>query len=707
MKRELILEGLGCAVCAAKIESEVNELEGVTAAMNFAAKTLTVNADVETENLVDRVTAIAHRYEPDIVVRLKPDKASGAASRSDAGEEKEDSGSRRRQIVKLAIGGALYLAGILFHFPDGLELAIFLLAYVVVGWSVVWRAVRGILRGQVFSEHFLMTAATVGAFAVGEYPEGAAVMIFYLVGEMLQDLAVDHSRKSIGALMNIRPDYANLVSGEAVRKVSPEEVHIGDRIIVKPGEKIPLDGVVTEGRSSADTSALTGESAPRKLSPGDSALSGFINKSGVLTMEVTKEFGESTVSKILDLVENAAARKAPTERFITKFARWYTPAVVFGALALAVLPPLFVPGATFEEWVYRALVFLVVSCPCALVISIPLGFFGGIGGASRKGILVKGANYLEALNHVETVVFDKTGTLTKGVFTVTGIRPAPGVAEEDLLQCAAYAEHFSNHPIAQSVLAAYGKSVDPAQISDYREIPGSGIRVKIGGRAVLAGSAKFLAGENVVCGEEEIFGTVIHIASDGQYCGSLVIADEIKEDAADAVRELKELGIVKTIMLTGDAKAVGDRIGGQLGLDEVYSELLPADKVERLESLYAEKSRRGKVVFVGDGINDAPVLARSDIGIAMGGMGSDAAIEAADIVIMTDEPSKVVSAIRIAKRTRRIILQNIVFALGVKAAVLLMGALGAATMWEAVFADMGVALIAIFNAIRVLDTRKV
>lgn len=520
-------------------------------------------------------------------------------------------------------------------------------------------------------------------------------------------MAVDNSRKSIGALMNIRPDYANLKVGDKITKVSPEEVNIGDIIIVKPGEKIPLDGKVLEGISMVDTSALTGESVPRELEPGSDALSGFINKNGVLTIKVTKEFGESTVSKILDLVQNASSKKAPTEKFITKFARYYTPVVVFGALALAVIPPLVIPGATFSDWIYRGLVFLVVSCPCALVLSIPLGFIGGIGGASKKGILVKGGNYLQALNNVEAVVFDKTGTLTKGVFKVTETNPQNGYTDKELIEYAAYAESFSNHPIALSIISAYDTEIDKNRIENYQEIAGHGIKVNVDGKEVLAGNTRLMGSENIVFDDVDTLGTVVHVAIDKKYAGSIVISDEVKEDSAKAIRALKALGVDKTVMLTGDLKAVADKIGKQLGLDEVYSELLPADKVEKIEYLEAKKSRNGKVVFVGDGINDAPVLARADIGIAMGGLGSDAAIEAADVVIMTDEPSKIASAIKIAKRTQSIVYQNIVFALGVKAVFLVLGAFGVASMWEAVFADMGVAIIAVLNAMRAMNTKSI
>ncbi|MBC3889717.1 cadmium-translocating P-type ATPase [Acetobacterium paludosum] len=709
LKRELILEGLNCASCASKIECEVNKLSGVNASMNFMNKTLTleIEADAAVETIVDQVKLIVHKHEPDVKVVLKSRNAKKNI-KENSEDEHEIGDNRKTQIIKLAIGGALFAIGLIFDFQNWLELTLFLISYIIVGGDIVLRAIKGIARGQVFSEHFLMSVATIGAFFVGAYPEGVAVMMFYLVGELFQDMAVDHSRKSISSLMDIRPDYANLKVGNELQKVSPEDVNIGDMILIKPGEKIPLDGKVIEGLSMVDTSALTGESIPRELEPGHDALSGFVNKNGVLTVKVTKSFGDSTVSKILDLVENASNRKAPTEQFITKFARYYTPVVVFGALALAIIPPLMIPGAVFSDWVYRALVFLVVSCPCALVISIPLGFFGGIGGASKRGILIKGSNYLEALNNVETVVFDKTGTLTKGVFKVTQTNPQNDYTKAELLEYAAYAESYSNHPIAQSITNAYHAEIDQSRIKNYQEIAGNGISVTINGNEVLAGNSKLMDNENLRhIDDVETSGTVIHVAINKKYAGHIVISDEVKEDSAHAIKELKSLGIRKTVMLTGDLKSVGDKIGKQLGLDEVYSELLPEDKVEKLEWLESKKTPKGKLVFVGDGINDAPVLARADIGVAMGCLGSDAAIEAADIVIMTDEPSKIASAIRIAKRTRVIVFQNIVFALVVKTIFLALGALGLASMWEAVFADVGVALIAIFNAMRVMNTKKI
>ena len=712
-KNAAILEGLGCANCAAKMETAINNLDGVTfASIDFVSKKLILETKPDTDfhELSEKIEGIVKKIEPDVKVVFgeKSTKPNTKSNDTDDDDDDDEGGeNRKKEIAKLIIGGAIFAVGMIFSFPNWLELTIFLISYIIVGGGVVLRAIKGILRGQVFSEHFLMSIATIGAFFVGEYPEGVAVMLFYLLGELFEDMAVDHSRKSISALMDIRPDYANLKVGDELQKVSPEDVNVGDIIVVKPGEKIPLDGKVIDGVSMVDTAALTGESVPRELEPGNDALSGFINKNGVLTIEVTKEFGESTVAKVLDLVQNASSKKAPTEKFITKFARYYTPVVVFGALALAVIPPLVIPGATFSDWIYRGLVFLVVSCPCALVLSIPLGFIGGIGGASKRGILVKGGNYLEALNNVEAVVFDKTGTLTKGVFKVTQTNPANGYTDKELVEYAAYAESYSNHPIALSIINAYNAEIDKNRIENYQEIAGHGIKVNVDGKEVLAGNTKLMISENIKYNDTDTIGTVVHIAINGKYVGNIVISDEVKEDSANAIKALKSLGINKTIMLTGDLKVVADKIGKQLGLDEVYSELLPAGKVEKIEFFEAKKSHNGKVIFVGDGINDAPVLARADIGIAMGGLGSDAAIEAADVVIMTDEPSKIASAIKIAKRTRKIVDQNIAFALGVKAIFLVLGAFGIASMWEAVFADMGVAIIAVLNAMRAMNTKNI
>ena len=612
----------------------------------------------------------------------------------------------QKRLIQILAGAAVYVFGILYKTSSIISLAIFLVAFLIIGGGIVLSALKNIAHGQVFDENFLMSIATIGAFAIGDYAEGVAVMLFYQVGELFQSYAVDRSRKSISKLMDIRPDYANVKRGDALETVDPDEVSIGDIIVIKAGEKIPLDAEVLEGNSMVDTSALTGESVPREVAPGDSLLSGCININGLITARVTKEFGESTVSKILDLVENASTKKSNSENFITKFARYYTPAVVIIAALLAVIPPLVIEGAVFSDWLYRALVFLVISCPCALVISIPLSFFGGIGGASRSGILVKGSNYLEALAQTEIVVFDKTGTLTKGVFKVQQLVPC-GISKEELLEMAAYAESYSNHPISLSLKQAYGKEIDAACISNVEEIPGHGVIAAIDGKTVAAGNAKLMRRLNIGFSEADgITGTVVHLALDGSYSGYIVIADEIKEDARQAIQSLKAAGIRQAVMLTGDSKLIGEKVAGQLGLDKVYTELLPADKVQKLEELFGTKSPKGKLVFVGDGINDAPVLTRADIGIAMGGLGSDAAIEAADVVIMTDEPSKLVSAIKISGKTMRIVKQNIILALTVKAAVLILGALGLASMWAAVFADVGVAVLAILNAIRMLNVKK-
>lgn len=702
-KKTLILYGLGCSNCAAKIEKEVGNIAGVkTASVDFVSKRLVIefNSKRDEKRIVDEASKIARRIEAGIKV-----------AEEDKNIKKEDEeGINRLEIAKLGIGALLFGVGIIFNFPFGAELSLFLISYILVGGEVVLKAAKNIIRGQVFDENFLMSVATIGAFAIREFPEGVAVMLFYQVGELFQDIAVNRSRRSIKALMDIRPDYANLKIGDEEKTVSPEDVKIGDIIIIKPGEKVPLDGKVLEGRSMLDTSALTGESVPREVEAGNDILSGFINKNGLLIVEVTKEFGESTVAKILDLVQNASSKKAPTENFITRFARYYTPVVVFAALALAVIPPLIVPGATFSDWIYRALVFLVISCPCALVISIPLGFFGGIGGASKNGILVKGSNYLEALNSVDTVVFDKTGTLTKGVFKVTKVMDYGTIPDMTILEAAAYAESYSNHPISQSILQAYNneynKEINKNEIANYEEISGHGIRVNARDRVILAGNTKLMQKENIAYEEADTAGTVVHVAVDGVYAGLIIISDEVKDDAAKALKTLKAIGIKKLVMLTGDSKAVGTKVGQSLGLDEVHAELLPHQKVEKLEELAEKKPPKGKLVFVGDGINDAPVLARADIGVAMGGLGSDAAIEAADVVLMTDEPTKLVTAIKIARRTRLIVWQNIIFALGVKGIVLLLGAGGIATMWEAVFADVGVAVIAILNAMRVMKVER-
>ena len=606
-------------------------------------------------------------------------------------------------LIRIVTAAVLVAAAMIAPLEGYWRLAAFLVPYAIVGWDVLWGALRNIFRGQVFDENFLMALATVGAFCIGEYPEGVLVMLLYQVGELFQDFAVDRSRRSIASLMDIRPDWANVEQENELVQVDPEEVSVGQIIVVKPGERIPLDGVVTEGSSTLDTAALTGESLPRAVEAGDEVISGCVNQSGLLRVQVTKPYGESTVARILELVENSSARKARYENFITRFARWYTPIVVIAAAVLGLVPPLFM--GNWSEWINRALIFLVVSCPCALVISVPLSFFGGIGGASRQGILVKGGNYLEALAHVDTVVFDKTGTLTRGVFHVTAVHPRH-VTSEELLEAAALAESYSDHPIARSLREAYGKPLDNSRLSSVEELSGRGVCAQIDGKKVCVGNHKLMAESGSECHRCHRIGTLVHVSIDGQYAGHIVISDEIKEDAPETIAALRQLGVKKSVMLTGDAKEVGEDAARRLGLEEVYAELLPADKVERVEALLAEKSPKSRLAFVGDGINDAPVLSRSDVGIAMGAMGSSAAIEAADIVLMDDKPSKIPTAIRIARKTLRIVRQNIVFALGIKGIVLVLGALGLANMWIAVFADVGVSVIAILNAMRALRVSR-
>lgn len=611
---------------------------------------------------------------------------------------------QKKMLWRILASAALLVAAVLLPFEGIYRLAVFLIPYAVIGWDVLWKAARNIAHGQVFDENFLMAIATIGAFFTGEYPEGVAVMLFYQVGELFQGYAVGRSRKSIASLMDIRPDYANIEREGKLIQVDPSEVAVGDVIVIKAGEKVPLDGVVLEGNSSLDTAALTGESLPREIEPGDDVISGCINQSGLLRVRVTKVFGESTVAKILNLVENSSSKKAKAENFITKFARYYTPCVVIGALLLAVLPPLFF-GGEWSDWVHRALIFLVISCPCALVISVPLSFFGGIGGASKCGVLVKGGNYMEVLAKTDIVVFDKTGTLTKGVFNVTAIHPDT-VSEAQLLELAALAESYSDHPISRSLKDAYNQEIDTARVGEVEEVAGRGVRAKVDGKLVCVGNDKLMDERGVAWHPCHHIGTTVHVEVDGLYAGHIVISDEIKADAPDAIRALKEQGVQKTVMLTGDAKAVGESVAAQLGIDKAYTQLLPADKVARVEELLSQKAPKSRLAFVGDGINDAPVLSRADIGIAMGAMGSDAAIEAADIVLMDDKPSKIAAAIEIAKKTLRIVRQNIIFALAVKALVLILGAFGMANMWEAVFADVGVSVIAILNAMRALRVEK-
>lgn len=718
---KLYLKGLDCANCANKIENKVNKLESVEeAVLNFSLSLLIVslkeNSDVN--RVEEEIKTIVSKLEPDVIVskynnNIKEKKnvctsecCSGHAH--DIEEKHEEShdhdhseGISLRDKVSLAIGFILFAIAIFIGEEKSYVPYIYALSYVLVGGKVVLSAIRNIFRGQVFDENFLMTVATLGAFAIGNHPEGVAVMIFYEIGELFQSYAVNRSRKSISSLMDIRADYANLITDGEEKKVDPSEIKIDDIIVIKPGERVPLDGIVIEGNSSLDTSALTGESLPRNIELNDEILAGVINLTGVIRVKVTKEFGESTVSRILELVQNASSKKAQTEKFITKFARYYTPVVVLSAVALAIIPPLVVEGALFSDWVYRALIFLVVSCPCALVVSIPLGLFAGIGGASKNGVLIKGGNYLEALKDVETVVFDKTGTLTKGVFKVVKIN-TNNIEESELLRIAATGESFSNHPIAQSILKAYGNEVDKSIISNYEEISGNGIKVNIDNKEVLLGNYKLMNSNGIKYNNSEEIGTVVHVVVEGEYKGSIVIADEVKEDSKEAIEMLKKIGVKKCVMLTGDNKKVAEKIAEELGLDEVYAELLPTDKVVMVEKLLKEKSEKGKLAFVGDGINDAPVLARADVGVAMGGIGSDAAIEAADVVLMRDNPSSLVDAIEIGRKTNRILWQNIIFSLGVKIAVLIPAAIGIANMWEGVFADVGVTLIAVLNSMRAL-----
>lgn len=614
----------------------------------------------------------------------------------------------KKRLYNIIAAAVVFLLGMILpefiYLSNNARLIIFLIAYIIIGRDILIRAAKNIRNGQIFDENFLMSIATIGAFLVGEYPEGVAVMLFYQVGELFQSYAVDKSRNSITELMDIYPEYANVKRGDTIEEVDPDEVEIDDIIVIKPGEKVPLDCVIINGNTTLDTKALTGESIPREAAVGDALISGCININGVVEARVTKEFGESTVTKILDLVENASSKKAEAENFITKFAKYYTPVVVICAVALAFIPPLFV--GDFGTWVYRALSFLVISCPCALVISIPLSFFGGLGGASKCGVLIKGSNYLEALAKTEIVVFDKTGTLTKGTFNVKEIKNNKNYNDKELIRLAAYAESYSNHPISAALKAAYGEEIDNKLITDTEEIAGHGIKAVVDGKCIYAGNVKLMKSINVEFENIAAAGTVVHMAIDGSYEGCIIISDTIKTDSKKAVDELKHLSVKQLVMLTGDSKQAGEAVAGELGLDKVYTELLPADKVEKVEELFRQKSEAGKLVFVGDGINDAPVLARADIGIAMGGLGSDAAIEAADIVILTDEPSKIAKVMNISKKTLGIVKQNIVFAIGVKVLVLVLAAFGMATMWAAVFADVGVSAIAIINAMRALKVKN-
>ncbi|MGB3755906.1 MAG: heavy metal translocating P-type ATPase [Rivularia sp. (in: cyanobacteria)] len=616
--------------------------------------------------------------------------------------------SLKQEIIPIAVSMFLFVVGLVFYellhitpFSIG-EYLVFIPAYLLSGWSVLTASGRNILRGRIFDENFLMTIATLGAIAIHQIPEAVAVMLFFQVGELFQDFSVSRSRRSIKSLLEVRPDSANLKVNGEVKQVSPESVQVGDVIIVKPGEKIPLDGEITQGTSQIDTSALTGESVPRTVEVAETVLAGTINKSGVLTVRVTKLFAESSISKILHLVENASSKKAATEKFITRFARYYTPVVVFLSLAVAILPPLFIPNATSAQWVYRALVLLVISCPCGLVISIPLGYFGGVGGAAKRGILVKGSTFLDTLTNVETVIFDKTGTLTQGVFNVTKIVAQNGFSEAELLALAAKIESQSNHPVAKSILSAYGEVVDTNDVEDYLEIAGHGIQARVENQIVIAGNDRLLHRENIEHDICDVEGTVIHLAVDKIYAGRIIIADELKDDAVEAIRKLKSVGVEQIVMLTGDNQAVAQNIAQQLNLDFFEAELLPEDKVEAIERYLSKAAKNKKVIFVGDGINDAPVIARADVGMAMGGLGSDAAIETADVVLMTDAPSKVAEAIQVGKKTHKIVWQNIILAMAIKGLFIILGIFGIASLWSAVFADVGVALLAILNAGRVL-----
>ena len=700
----LELEGLNCAGCAAKIEALTNDIEGVdSASLDFVSKKLKVNVEGndKSENITDEIKAIVNKLEPHVVVI---EKNKGNYSHAHEHGHSHDHGDiNKSDIFKLILGGILFIIPYIFKLEGTPRFLIYLTAYIVVGLEIIIIAIRNVLAGQPFDEYFLMTVATVGAFAIGEYPEGVAVMLFYQLGELFQGLAVNHSRKSISSLLDIRPDYANLEMDGEVQRVEPEKVHVGDYIIVKPGEKVPLDGIIIDGKSSMDTSNITGESVPRTVNVGDNVLSGFVNREGLLKVEVNKEFSESTVSKILDLVENASSKKAPTENFITKFARYYTPVVVYTALFIGLIPPLLM-GYDIRDWAYRAFVFLVISCPCALVISIPLGFFGGIGGASKAGILIKGGNYLEGLNDIDTIVFDKTGTITKGTFKVSNIEGFNDNTQEEILELAAYGEAFSNHPIGLSIVETYGEEIDKSRIGNYREISGKGIEAEIDGEKVFVGSKKLFEENNINVQEKDSIGTVVYIGKENTHIGTIEISDEIKENVIKDIKAMKAQGIKNTIMLSGDNKETAKKVGELVGIDRVYGDLLPQDKVEKFEKIMEEN--HGKVAFVGDGVNDAPVLARADIGIAMGGLGSDAAIEASDIVIMTDEIGKINTGLKIAKNTKKIVTQNIVLALGIKLIVLTLGAFGKATMWEAVFADVGVSIIAILNSIRALKVEE-
>ena len=709
MRKTYTLKGLNCVNCAAKIESDVNALECVShASLHFLTTKLAVEVDDKFQGSITKlIQKIVRSHERDVVL-IDHDKMTANIEQGHTHSRQENVENFGAKPVRLIAGALVFAVGILFQHvfqanqtDQTLSFLLYIASYLALGWDILARAAQNILHGKLLDENFLMSVASIGAICIGEYPEAVAVVLFYQTGEFFQSLAVRKSKKSIADLMDIRPDYANVNRNGEINRVSPETVAIGETIIVRPGEKIPLDGVVAEGESTLDTMALTGESVPRRAAVSDTVLSGCVNLNGLLVIEVTKAFSESTVSKIIDLVENAGSKKAPTESFITTFSKYYTPAVVALAVLIAVIPPLLFGGLS-ADWMKRGLLFLVISCPCALVLSVPMSFFGGIAAASRKGILIKGGNYLEALNHLDIVALDKTGTVTKGVFSVTSINPADGFTKEELLALAAKAEAFSNHPIAVSIQKAHGKEIETAALTEYQEISGFGVSVKADGRQILAGDAKLMDKMDILYEEAKGLGTMVYVAVEQTFAGCVVISDEIKPDSHRAIRAMKDRGVRKAVMLTGDNQQVADSIANALQIDEAHGSLLPGQKVERMETLNAQKRKSGKVAFIGDGINDAPVLARADIGVAMGGIGSDAAIEAADIVLMTDALEKMADAIDIARATRRIVWQNIIFALGVKAVFLALGALGSATMWEAVFADVGVSILAVMNAMRVI-----
>ncbi len=742
MEIRLILNGLDCANCANKIETKVNKINGVKeATVNFSTTLLIAEIKEESlkDEIINEIKSIVKKLEPDVKVEEKLNntviknttsecKGSCCSTSFENGEVKKCTEKTKinknethnhthsnglsennagvieyiKENIMLIIGTLIYLVALAYNGNNNsVSIILFIASYLVIGGEVILTALKNITNGEIFDENFLMSIATIGAFFIGEYPEAVAVMLFYQIGEVFQGYAVNKSRKSISSLMNIRADYANVLRSNNEVKVSPEDVSLNEVILIKPGERVPLDGVVLSGESFLDTSALTGESVPREIKAGDEILSGEINNSGVLKVRVTKEYGESTVARILELVENASNKKAPTEKFITKFSKIYTPIVVLVAVLVAIIPPIFIKGAVFSEWLYKALSLLVVSCPCALVVSIPLGFFSGIGAASKKGVLVKGGNYLEALKESEIIVFDKTGTLTKGVFKVTSIN-AKNISKDELLEITALGEANSNHPIAVSIAEAYGKKINKNEIESYKEVAGHGVEAIIRGKNVLLGNSKLMIKNNIFYDKVNTIGTIVHIAINSEYKGNIIISDEIKENVKEAIVELKNAGIKKTVMLTGDSKEVAEKVANDIGIDEVYSELLPSDKVNKLEEVLNKKVGNGKVLFVGDGINDAPVLARADIGIAMGGVGSDAAIEAADVVLMKDKIESISDAIRISRKTNKILWQNIIFSLFIKVAVMILVVAGLTNMWAAVFADVGVTLLAVLNSMRII-----